>query len=69
MLMSVDPTCFNKNENQKLKSDSKKLRILTSALELRICKRPFAFVKIPTKHAIFFLECILYIEIRYRCFE
>ena len=42
MLLLVSLTCFSKNENQILKSESKKLWISTSALEMRIYKIHFA---------------------------
>jgi hypothetical protein len=42
MLLLVGLTCFSKNENQILKSKSKKLWISTSVLEMRIYKMHFA---------------------------
>jgi hypothetical protein len=42
IFLSVGLICFSKNTNQKLKSESKKLWILTTDLEMiRICKIHF----------------------------
>ena len=43
-------TCFSKNKNQKLKSFYSRIENLQDTF--------YAFVKIPTKHVIFILECI-----------